>query len=157
PSHCDPGADSRFWNVFKVTVSCIASGQVFRDPQLAPGARCIVKTGIEYLPLTRIGTAEKAVGSYRTAAKALRKELKATHASFPPSLGRGLEALGRAGDLIDQPAWTVMQGLVSSRLVLIGVRQTLTQGKGRYPTAFKLLKTTQEAGKTLLDLVTPIG
>jgi hypothetical protein len=130
---------------------------VFKDPELAPGAKCIVMTGIEYLPLTRIAKVEKAVGGFRTAAKDLRKELKAIDASFPRKLGAGLEGLGKANDLLTQPGWTTLQSVVASRLVLIGVRQTLTKRKGDYSRAFKLLKTTQDAGKVLLDLVVPFG
>ncbi len=156
PAHskCDPGADTSGWNIFKVTVRCLASGQAFTDPVLAPKTNCILSLGLDVIPVGKLHVVAKAVKAFRKDAKALGIELRAIKATRNDKrLLKGLEYLGTASSVYKDPR-QLIQIIATSHLVLLGVRQTLTKGRGNYPKAFRLLKNVQSAGS---DIVTALS
>ncbi len=156
-AQCDPGDDTRAWNIFKVTVRCLVSGQAFSDPDLAPKDRCIVNLGFDIIPFGKLKAAAAAIKFFRAKSAALAVVLSALKLrSIDRKVIRGLDAVGTSYKIFQDP-FEAIQVVATSRLVLRGVRATLTKGRGRYPKALKLLKETQAAGKDLVTMLSGAG
>ena len=77
---CSPGANMHALHIFKVTMTCLLSGQVFFDPDLRARSRCLVKLGVDALttliPAGKLAVIGKYADRFGAPAKALAAGLR---------------------------------------------------------------------------------
>jgi len=151
---CDPGSDSSFLNVFKVTITCLGSFQAFSDPQLAPKDVCLANLLLDVIPIGKLTIPAKAAAKLTKAGKALATALKATKiiSLTDKRFINGLDTLGTLFGIIKDPK-SIFQVLATDDTVLNGIRKALGTGKGT-ATALARLTATEKAAGDIVTLLT---
>jgi hypothetical protein len=158
--HCDPGDNTNWLHIAGITFVCIASLQVWNEPDLISAKnKCIISLGIDVAPFLKLLKARKYVveaGVVTASLQTLAQRLAV--ASYPKKLAGDVQAIDdlrtalRAIKAPEQALLTV----VSSRRVLDGLIAKLGTGGPQAPKLAQDIAVVENAITSLVETVTGI-
>jgi hypothetical protein len=130
--NCDPGDDTNWLHIVRVTFTCIVSEDVWSDPTLISAKnRCIINLGVDFLPFIKALKLPKYVketGSVEATLRLLGQRL--TAASYPGKVSGDAQAVSDIQTslrAIKDPNQAILT-VISSRRVLGGLITKLGKG-----------------------------